>query len=80
MHTRSGRENMYKVVRSKDVEGYHLVRDEFADVNGEGGSRLKIHPFFIQQMTKCLLCVRCWGCNCAQDRQGGLWFTVVVLN
>lgn len=56
MHTRSGRENMYKVVRSQDVEGYHLVRDEFADVNGEGGRRLKIHPFFIQQMTKCLLC------------------------
>lgn len=69
---------MYVEVRSRDVEVYKLVRDEFTDINGEEGSRLKLHPF-IQQMTKCLLCARCWGCN-LNKTDGGLRFTVVGLN
>ena len=36
-HVGAGGANMYTVVRGRDVEGYKLMRDEFTDVNGEGG-------------------------------------------
>lgn len=36
-HVGSGGANVYTVVRGRDVEGYRLMRDEFTDVNGEGG-------------------------------------------
>lgn len=58
----SGGENVYMVVRNRDVESYKLVRDEFTDIHEEEGSRLKLYPF-IQQMTKCLLHARPWGCH-----------------
>lgn len=77
-HIGSRGENVYMIVRRKDVEGYKLVRNEFTDINGEEGSRLKLHPF-IHQMTKCLLCARYWGFN-LNKTDGSLPFTRVVLN
>ena len=41
MHVGSGGANVYTAVRGRDVEGYKLTRDEFTDVNGEGGKQVK---------------------------------------